>query len=430
MNSFIKKFKLHERFTILKLNEYAVRDESEIPQVHTGLSPEEIKKLTYKNIAIGESIMSSFVSKRRDHISPIKSSDTIVLNNQIADAVYLANSFELIFKNFSPQQFSFYNGRNYCTRSSFEVARQMKITTLSTENSGHRQGSYTIFKNCLPHDIDENTRKAISLWESRNGSKEREKTGQQYFELKEKGSALIGKSYVEKHEPDLPNGFVDQTNTNIGLFTSSDDELFAVGRDWGGVIKSQQDGIKLILDMLKEKLNYKVYVRMHPNLITASRAVIQPFIDICEKYDNVVLIRPESSISSYALLRKVDKVITFGSTIGAEACFHRKPSLALRAPLYAQLNLCDAGYLMNISELHDWIFNEQLPKPIDGAIIYGHYKLEDGIKMVSSTENSFDGQLFPRPLLTKPFTKALNGKFKRFLRRFKKTVHHQSTNLR
>ena len=116
----------------------------------------------------------------------------------------------------------------------------------------------------------------------------------------------------------------------------------------------------------------KIFVlRIHPNL---------KFIDNTQNKDllrlktlkNLIIIEAHSPIRSYSLLDKSDKIITFGSTIGVEACYYGKLVICLGLSFYEHL---DVAYIpKNKEELYSYIDNKELlPKPKENALPYGYW---------------------------------------------------------
>ena len=73
-------------------------------------------------------------------------------------------------------------------------------------------------------------------------------------------------------------------------------------------------------------------------IISINSTQMLDYRNISKIYKNVKIIWPESNIDSYALIKKSEKIITFGSTIDNEACFLKKPVISLNNNLFTQLN--------------------------------------------------------------------------------------------
>jgi len=110
---------------------------------------------------------------------------------------------------------------------------------------------------------------------------------------------------------------------------------------------------------------------------------------------NLTLIEPASPISTYTLLDRVDRVLTFGSTVGVEATFWGKVSILAGRSIYEHL---DAVYLArDHDDVMQMLGAEMSPKPIDEAVKYGFYMQTFGIPFKywlasSFTEGTFKGK--------------------------------------
>jgi hypothetical protein len=95
------------------------------------------------------------------------------------------------------------------------------------------------------------------------------------------------------------------------------------------------------------------------------------------KAPNLEVILPESDISTYAMMRHCDRVISFGSTTGIEATYWGKPSILAGVSLYRNLG---ATYNPQTHEdLMTLIVAERLPpKERVGALMYGYYEQTRG----------------------------------------------------
>ena len=95
-----------------------------------------------------------------------------------------------------------------------------------------------------------------------------------------------------------------------------------------------------ILNHFKKFKEYFFFIKLHPNMriISINSTQMLDYRNISKIYKNVKIIWPESNIDSYALIKKSEKIITFGSTIDNEACFLKKPVISLNNNLFTQLN--------------------------------------------------------------------------------------------
>ena len=116
-----------------------------------------------------------------------------------------------------------------------------------------------------------------------------------------------------------------------------------------------------------------IVIRWHPNLRNCGcgeRAVIDE-ISLLGASSGATVYPPESEADSYTLLEKADVVVTFGSTIGAEASYYGKPTILLGHSWYEDLNVC---YTPKTHAELVLLLNQNLqPLPVTGSIVYGYY---------------------------------------------------------
>ena len=108
---------------------------------------------------------------------------------------------------------------------------------------------------------------------------------------------------------------------------------------------------------------------MHPNL----QGVTYKYHTELYNLDNIQVIRANEKINSYELIKKADLVITFGSSIGIEACYLKKPVIALGGSFFYHL---DYAYKpRTIKELRQLLKSREMlsPKPQIEALKYGLY---------------------------------------------------------
>ena len=82
------------------------------------------------------------------------------------------------------------------------------------------------------------------------------------------------------------------------------------------------------------------FLRVHPNLKNIHNSQTKVLNTFKTKYKNLTLIDADSEVSTYDLIKAVDLVITFGSSVGIEASFLNIPSIVMGKAPYLILNTC------------------------------------------------------------------------------------------
>lgn len=125
----------------------------------------------------------------------------------------------------------------------------------------------------------------------------------------------------------------------VGLFLSSIGEMDY----FEGNIQLQLQAWRRVLEDLARHQVANVVVRFHPNMLNYSWAdtvyLNAFFKDALKKYPKIrmVTIQPWSNISSYEILKKVDSVITWNSTIALEAAYQGLPICVLTNTFYSAI---------------------------------------------------------------------------------------------
>ena len=98
-----------------------------------------------------------------------------------------------------------------------------------------------------------------------------------------------------------------------------------------------------------------------------------------DKLPNATIIPPESKVSSYDLMEACEKIITFGSSTGLEACYWGKPSILIGHSGY---ELCGAVYhIKKLEEIIPSIDGDLSPKPRMAAIKFAYFLLDRKYKV-------------------------------------------------
>ena len=219
------------------------------------------------------------------------------------------------------------------------VAKGNNIEYIVTEKFNMPDGEIRInnFHNNIPHSYDAIYMKTLEAWD--NAGENAVEIGKAFFENRRNAKYAGDKIYTKDQVAGmLPEGF-DIGKRNISIFNSSEDEFFAISKEWDQsvIFPSQYEGLKTIFEHYKDDETIHFYLRIHPNLKNVpwkSHTLLYGL-----KYKNVTIIAPNSPISSYTLMDNSEKVIIFNSTIGLESTFWGKPVIALNKCTYSYLKL-------------------------------------------------------------------------------------------
>jgi hypothetical protein len=333
----------------------------------------------YENFEIGEALLSVYISNTRIRDLESANKSTYIIKSKINSlALYIAVKRFLREKNIN--SVVSFNGRMDYKRAVFRAAEALGIDCYNYERT--RPGGYIeIFKNTLPHNIVAKTEWINKAWNDPEYTlEEKIQIGTKFFEDKKAGKVIVDKSYVKDQQKGLLPGEVKGSSNNIVLFTSSDDEFAAVGKEYKNpFFLDQLDGIKYVVDLIGKQLpDLNLIIRMHPNLKGVKGAEATGILTLDKIYPNIHVIPPESPVDSYALINMADKIVVFGSSIGIESSFWRKPVILLAKSFYWFL---DVAYIPNDKEEILGLLKADLAnKDIDGCLKYGFYALKGGVK--------------------------------------------------
>lgn len=350
------------------------------------LNPVVDKKLKYKDYFVGEAAISSYISKSRDR--DMVNVDKSFIKDIVRNDVIFYNALDRFFQEKKIDKVYNFNGRNSYQKAVLSTSIKYGIDCTNMEVA--RPGGYLeIFKNVIPHDINAKTNLINEAWnKSQLEIGERREIGASFFEKKINNENLNDKVYTKDQiKNQLPTG-INYTKKTYVLFTSSDDEFAAVGKEYDNpLFKDQNDGIKYIIEIFSKILiDCNLVIRMHPNLKGIQFDYVRELRDMGENLSNVNVIFPESPVDTYALLKIAEKVIVFGSTIGVEATYWKKPVILLGKSFYYKMNI---AYIPdNKNDIVGLLTNNLLPKSNEDALKLGYYFMRGGEKSNNYNNNA------------------------------------------
>lgn len=337
----------------------------------------ELKNYRIGNFDIGAATLSSLFSLHHDsHIDLENHGAEVRAFLLSAWRVYLC--IQRYLQKHPVEKVYAFNCRYAPLRGTLRACQERGIQFV-THDKGPDTRRYVLYPNCMPHDRAFNDASMHQLWnEAQNDDVKRREIGARWYEERSKGIFRKEKCHTQHQKADrLPADWNPQKR-NVAIFLSSEHEFAAVGREWENPLyPSQMDGIQSIVDSLRPKPgNLHLYIRVHPNLAKATNRQTSGIATIREPF--VTVIPANDPVSSYALLRHSNKVLTFGSTIGIESVYWGIPSILAGMSYYRNLG---ATYNPQThQELMELIEADLQPTDREKAIIYGYYRSQEGIE--------------------------------------------------
>lgn len=352
-----------------------------------------------KKLDVGWAIVSTFVSSTRNISNNISKKNRKRLFQNYRDSITLYEGIKNYISQKNPDEFVIFNGRLFDSRPVLRACQKANINCKVLEIGGYKLNNWLFFNNTLPHDLTEYSKKVEETWKNEKDNNKKYRIGEEFFKLRSEGAATNDKGYtINQNLEELPLNF-NSSKKNIIIFNSSEDEIFSIGKDWNKIFDTQDKGVKYICRLLQNHSNYHIYLRIHPNLSKVKADFVIDLMNIDKEYNNITIIPPESTISSYQLLFNADKVITFGSTLGIEATYWDIPSLSLSSCFYLGINGAYSLTSKNDSFLTEFLFEEIVPKPKKNAIKYGFYQMTVGYSFKYWKNRSFNNIQIPTPTI-------------------------------
>jgi|GEM_PF-3846633 len=328
-------------------------------------SIEQLKALRFHEFDLGYAVASSVITMTRN-AKPEFEAHRPMVRKYVQSSARIYDAFLRYLNRQRPDRVYIFNGR-FAHNRAVVRACQAHGTAFTTHELGWRPNQYSLFHDRLVHDINKTVEEVNLFWEEAGDA--RETIGAKWYQDRRSGDTNSHLNFIEKMNNGLIPEGLSEDKRLITAFTSSDDEFVSITPDWEeGLMPDQGKAIPQILKMLDPEQDI-LAVRIHPNTSDSSWKRLQ---EALKDLPGMILIAPDAQFDSYTLLEASKMVISFGSTIGIEACFHGKPVILLKNCVYANL---DVAYVpADQTALAGLLSNRSLPaKDREGALKYGYY---------------------------------------------------------
>lgn len=360
-----------------------IRIKDFIPQkcndfIHDYKTMDEIKEVQYKGVKIGFGVLSSYLSVTRNNEPVFDKAFNSYINGMLYRSSLLTDAIESIVDTINPDLVCIFNGRLFEHRPMLELPISKGINVKNYEVLGgyHEEYYKESFENCLPHNIKKYNGKVVELWNTPNVPLEKKiEIGSSFYKNRRCGIPAGDKVYIGKQENGLlPDGW-DDSKRNFVIFNSSEDEHLAVGDEFQKLdfFPTQLVGIKTILSMLKNETDIHIYLRIHPNLSNIMYSYHTDLHKLDKEFPNITIIPGSAKISTYEMMEKAEKIIVFGSTMGLESSFWKKPVINLGGCMYATSGICYVP--KSLDELKSLLLDKIEPLDNLFSIQFGYFKM-------------------------------------------------------
>ncbi len=243
------------------------------------------------------------------------------------------------FDEFKPDVLMLLNGRFFSHRVAFEIARERGVTVYTHER-GRTDNTLRIYKD--ETFLTFNTlAESWEAWKEVPLTRQEMQTVDKIMEERAKGINTGWKSFVRGDKKRWEDFFstikAHPDDKIVTLFTSSDDEA-GVSKAWLPHIIDQFEWINRTIEYFKNKPEYKLVIRVHPNTIGHTGVNFQflkKIIDLKKKATSQVhIVMPQDNVNSYQLLEVSEAVLTYFSSLSLEAVLRGKPALVCSKGLF------------------------------------------------------------------------------------------------
>lgn len=283
---------------------------------------------------VGSAVVSSLVSELRDS-NPSTTQYAGAIRGYVTSAVQLYRATLAYLDRHPTDRVYAFNGRFAHPRAVLRACQARNVDCWLHER-GNDIKTYALYKNRLPHEIAYLEQLIRDAWDAAAARPDRLEIAERFFEERAAGQEQAWYSFTKHHDPTLrPDGW-DAGKMRVVVFSTSEDEYAAVGDEWAMTLyPNQLEAIRQIVEALERRGGVHLFVRMHPNSRTLSASELAKWFSL--RSPILTVIPPDSTVSTYALLREADLVLTFGSTVGIEAVYFGKPSIIGAPCIYAGL---------------------------------------------------------------------------------------------
>ena len=286
-------------------------------------------------------------------------SQNLILTNFLTDFYY-----KFINKNKFTEIYSF-NSRTNLYRPLLRICLKFNIKFNNLECiTGNKLYPTRIlnFIDSLPSDFDKIPNLINSYWKKNKHVKKDKIVNSFYYSIKKKELNTpdnIKNFLVKQQYGILPKNW-NNKKYNITFFASSEDEFeTVVKKNFKPLFKNQNEAIEEILRIINNQKDYILWLRMHPNMYNINWKYVNNLYELEDKFQNVFVIRPYSSISTNSLIENSNLNIGLSSRTLLESIFIKKPTIILGKTFWNQIGHCNV--VKDLSQLEEMILSRKVP---------------------------------------------------------------------
>jgi hypothetical protein len=350
----------------------------------------KIKYLFYDGVQIGQAIFGDYINYQKKY-SINNDNDRLIVRKLIINTVQtvsftkkllLTKKFDLVY---------IFNGR---FTFNYPILKLCQLNNLQFRI--HERGSTRsvyFLEEFTPHNIEKVSDKVLK---TNINSENFTEVGHNFFWNKRKGVETSWVSFKKNTNRDkikLP------LNDRLVVFYTSSEFEFEAASDQNPrnkIFPTQIAAIKKVVKLMEE-INFQLVVRVHPNMCNSFELLKE--LGEISGMPKVKIFWPDDEVDSYDLLDLSSVVITYGSTIGAEAMYWNKPCVLMQRAYYEKIE----GLFIPENDLQ---LKRMIGGVLDGTIDFkrnekellkfGYYNSTFGVpfKIYEPSSNGFHNGLF------------------------------------
>jgi hypothetical protein len=309
----------------VQLRDYLTKDDhAEAERWANSLNPDDYLEATYDTLPIGQWVISSIFSYFRITDRGLALPEVRqVYKSFLKSGLLTYRALSRLIVERPPLAMFIFNARFAPYRIAFEVSQRLGIQEITHER-GFYDDSFELLNNTTCID----TKPIFDIsdsWKDKCLSSKQLMMTQQYLQNRENGLDLnypafyefVNEYYTIRHTLRIPVGA-----RILAVFTSSEFEHAYCGAY--SEVTTQLDRLDEIIALYRTRQDYLV-IRHHPHIAGTAQGppendfLTRAYQQASNAPANVRIIMPSESINSYSLLRNVDGVISFFSSVGYEA---------------------------------------------------------------------------------------------------------------
>lgn len=350
---------------------HLMQDKVELNLLSEYTDLKSLQKVKWNDTSIGMAISSYLISLTKDSNPNLNHFQNLITN--------LGLTYYQIFQNLeglnldsSSNEIWVYNGRPFHERTVVEFAKKNNIKLKYFEIGG--EGFYQerwILHEESPHDRLKHQQSIEAYCQTTPINSD---LIESWFKKQQSSSINphLKKSIFDNLDNISPNTFV--------FFSSSDDEVAAISDSWQSSWGNQLNCVAELIKYFESHPELSLIIRVHPNQGNKSKQDKLRWKALTSAARNIKIYNFDSKVNSYELLRKAIGVFTFGSTIGVECAYLRKPAALLAPARWDQL--IPHKYLQTNLQIDQWVQStvgklspnvEHLNECYVGSLKWAHY---------------------------------------------------------